>query len=542
MATLSRGGWHPKALSRWAPWAALLWLACSSPAEKEAEPRADESTHHESQLETKDFEVALKQVGQSRLLSIGEETSEGGLAWKGRLRLASAADIPDVELLEFLEQDEGWILLRGQQVPAGNVSTLPPVAFRRAADASIAQMNFQEEHDEFFQNVAQTLLAHALPSCRKKSSGTWRSQERDLQGTFSMMNRLASSDASLGEWQWTRTLQRYDDLIGLESPISELGQDAAGHLRVDCDTKGLQALEGSIRFSATKDDGTEIHGFHLVLDVERSDSQKQEITGDQQARLLDALEQVDFEEGATAVGEIYETERMRRNLLEAKMEGIEVSEVVGYSAMFETLGRRPEHFRTFKRAVALVQLEDAAAKDLADATLDPKAGSVAMAFLLDVLADAETVAAQAQLLRVLQSKKIRNAPELIQAGALRRLAFIVRPTREVVTHALEEFREHGSNDSTLGKTSALTLGSVVKNLKPELAKEAVDSLLGDWKKRETRKSRGATFSPCPTPERQRPSSPSLHGPGARRPTRGLLLLEPFARTPLLLRSPTCLDS
>lgn len=432
---MSRARGSRPLLSRWFVAATSCGLACSSPVEQELKEPVEEDTPARARLESSEFDVSVLQVGQSRLLSLDGESSEGSLTWEGRAKLTRAVDDPEVELLQFSSQQKGSVTIGGQEASGADVSTLPPVAFRRAENGAIAKLNFEEDHDQFFQNLAQTLLAHAFPHCRKKRSGMWRSIGRDLQGTFVMENRLVSSVDQLDEWAWTRSLERYDDLIGWDGPMSDLAQDTGGRLQVSCDARGLKESEGSIRFSATKD-GVEMHGFELSLDVKRSSLETHESTEEEQARLLDALEHVDFEEGGTLVGGIYETERMRRNVLEAKMEGIEVSDVVGYSAMFETLGRRPEHLRTFKRAVALVQFDDTAAKAIADASLEPNAGSVAMAFLLDVLAGAETVAAQDQLLRVLRSEKIRDAPELIQAGALRRLAFIVRPTRDAVAHAL----------------------------------------------------------------------------------------------------------
>ncbi|MEM1025647.1 MAG: hypothetical protein AAF627_15580 [Myxococcota bacterium] len=323
----------------------------------------------------------------------------------------------------------------------------------------------------------QPLLAHGLPSCKKPIGGSWRSKGADLQGVFvarSQVDKIPS--ISDGSFEYRRELIRYESLEGLRGSISDIEQLADGGFNVRCDADGgLESLKGQLVYSAIKG-SMELHGYTLSLHVERLETEHRPFS-DEENQVLEGVIVVSPESWGFPLGQLQDSERLRRALLESKREGIEVPQVIGYAATFDILGKQAEHNRTFKRAVALLQLQDEVAREIADAALEPQSGPKALAFLMDVLAGAETVAAQDELLRILHSDKVRNAHELVQAGALTRLGFIVHPTEAVVRHAVSAYKTHGQEETTLGDVSALTLGSVVRHLEPQLAAEGVELLL-----------------------------------------------------------------
>ena len=377
---------------------------------------------------------------------------DGVLSWSGDVLVSRLAELDGRALSELSlvsQKDFTWSLMT-DAVPFVDLSMVPPVRFLSSQSGEIQRIHFGEEHDLLIQNLVHAFLAHGWRERPRVPEASWKATGRDLFGEFRESWRRSSTHERV---RFSRTIESFVPA----GAANREGQDAShASGRFEYDFNG-PVLERAIGKMSVEGGGASSSNRHVEIRLKwKSETLEPEIVDPN----LFPVRPIEGEWGVP-FGSLHVSKRIREGLLRQKASTITAEDIKGYAATFGTLGKTEKHFEIFYQAVAFVQLHDSVAKELADTALEPETSVASMGFLADVLVGAETEAAQRQLMRILNDPKVRESKPMVQAGMLMRVGFIEEPLPALAAHAMDRYAAHGSEDSVLGETAAMTLGSVV---------------------------------------------------------------------------------
>lgn len=336
--------------------AALLLLSC-----EERRPSAGEEVPPSPARDAHVFEVSLEKFGAGGLSGSQAYGETGGmagtLAWRGEVSVVDLEerDQQILRRLRFVREDSASLSLGAQEVQLPTFVGKPPIDFVVDSTGRIERVLFRESHDTIVQNVVQALLSHGLALNRPRFNGReYLTIERDLVGRSEVVWRHVGSET------FTKETSRYLEVTNTSFTGSEVIIKGGFEFRYEDGTLSKASGTRDLRFvNGAAETGRET--IEIMLEA-TGRVEAQPVEDDTQ--WIDAAFAREGEGVGVELGELKMTDAMEDSLNRQRAAGITTEDIVGYSAIFDTLGRQQKHLETYKRSVALVQLDASVVPEL----------------------------------------------------------------------------------------------------------------------------------------------------------------------------------
>jgi hypothetical protein len=314
-----------------------------------------------------------------------------------------------------------------------------------APDGTFDAVYFAKGSPKAFEHVTTALVSQMQVVGAGDDRASWSTHEASLGGASTVRYAVRSIEP---EVVWTRARERYDSLLalpdcdGCAQSLDDRGSvtlDRAGVLRGVDDEETLGVTRADAPALASRS------AFHAAWLRSEPFEAPTGVTLD-----LAALD-------VRRPGQVTETAAAARS-----SGGLERDEMIQGLRFYDTARSLDPTF--VARAAALVTERPELCAELADAVADPTMGAAGRALALDVLASAETGAAQAAMRRALASPAAKS-DGASYAMLLQRFAVLEKPHPEsarFVADAFDVARARG--DRPTRDAAAYTMGAMAKSL------------------------------------------------------------------------------
>ncbi len=291
-----------------------------------------------------------------------------------------------------------------------------------------------------YQHVMTALVLDALPTDRSRRAHLRTGLG---EGRFEV---TATGDATSARREVHRSLTGYASLDALGATVPQHGS-ATGATRLVFEDAGMasrldanETVRVGERFEATRKTSLVRVARESVPAAPRPDLAQLAVR----------------EPGRTAV-----TSQTRRQMLEQRVAGLKLEQLLDDLSAVGADGRVADHARWLWRATGVLRLDPKAAARLAQRYLAPEMTAPARGLIVDLLASVGDAQAQHALLMVLRSDVAQAAPEF--ATQLQRLGALRQPTPE--TAGFVRRLATASDDPEIAAAATVTLGAVAGRLR-----------------------------------------------------------------------------
>ncbi len=350
----------------------------------------------------------------------------------------------DIQFARFVRHD-----VRAQDKPlldepAVRAALLGPAArVRFARDGRVRSLSVAQGAPPMFERLVQMLLGET--QMQLGAGETWTVSEDTLHGRASATYTRGPDEDGGARLQKARTGYAQLRVGQIVPTVGPARVDAAYTISLDADG-ALLAHRGHERLTAALPTGQEVLHVDTEVALVRGAARPA-------ARVAAApLEPVQVGDPALSAD-------VERDALRRQADGLTAAQVLADLNEHGLGGMVPDHNRWLWRAVAALQLEPARAADIAAYAMRTDVNTEARELALDLLVGAGHPAAQAALIRALQSPAVKG--DRSYALLYQRLNLVTSPTPDLVAFA-EATRERGSPLERRLATN--TLGSAAGHL------------------------------------------------------------------------------